>query len=174
MIAVRVLGIVALRLRDTGGWRRHFPIVGTYTENTPCTGDGPNAARVTITAHEINSAFGLCAILSKQREGPAFAVRVQCKSADGTQTAARLLSEGEARPLHFLRQLPANASEGIPAVRRPEAMTAASATGTDLIMSLTTSLVRLRKVLRQHVRAPGPGPPNVPGALITLRRDALG
>jgi hypothetical protein len=64
-----------------------------------------------------------------------------------------LLSEGEARPLHFLRQLPANASEGILAIRRPEAMTAASATGTDL-------------------RAPGP--PNVPGALITLRRDALG
>ena len=88
------------------------------------------------------------------------------------RSAARLLSEGEARPLHFLRQLPANASESIPAVRRPEAMTAASATGTDLIMSLTTSLVRLRKVLRQHVRAPGP--PNVPGALITLRRDALG
>ena len=69
------------------------------------------------------------------------------------RSAARLLSEGEARPLHFLRQLPANASEGILAIRRPEAMTAASATGTDL-------------------RAPGP--PNVPGALITLRRDALG
>ena len=51
-------------------------------------------------------------------------------------------SEVEARPLHSLRQLPANASEGIPdAVRRPEAMTAASATGTDLITSLTTSLV---------------------------------
>jgi hypothetical protein len=84
-----------------------------------------------------------------------------------------LRSEGEARPLHSLRQLPANASEGIPdAVRRPEAMTAASATGTDLITSLPTSLVRLRKGPRQHVRAPGP--PNVPGASITLSRDALG
>ena len=46
------------------------------------------------------------------------------------RSAARLRSEGEARPLHSLRQLPANASEGIPdAVRRPEAMTAASADG---------------------------------------------
>ena len=62
-----------------------FPIVGTYTENTPCTGGGSDVSRVTITAHEINSAFGLCAILSRQREGPAFAVRVQCKSPDGTQ-----------------------------------------------------------------------------------------
>ena len=38
------------------------------------------------------------------------------------RSAARLLSEGEARPLHFLRQLPANASEGILAIRRPEAI----------------------------------------------------
>ena len=70
------------------------------------------------------------------------------------RSAARLRSEVEARPLHSLRQLPANASEGIPdAVRRPEAMTAASATGTNLITSFTTSLVRLRKGPRQHVRA---------------------
>jgi hypothetical protein len=89
------------------------------------------------------------------------------------RSAARLRSEVEARPLHSLRQLPANAPEGIPdAVRRPEVMTAASATRTDLITSLPTSLVRLRKGPRQHVHAPGP--PNVPGALITLRRDALG
>ena len=81
-----VLGIVALASFATQVLGEDdFPIVGTYTENTPCTGDGPNAARVTITAHEIDSAFGLCAILSRQREGPAFAVRVQCKSPDGTQ-----------------------------------------------------------------------------------------
>ena len=86
MIAVRVLGIVALATFATQVLGEDdFPIVGTYTENTPCTGDGPNAARVTITAHEIDFAFGLCAILSRQREGPAFAVRVQCKSPDGTQ-----------------------------------------------------------------------------------------
>ncbi len=86
MIAVRVLGIVALATFATQVvGEDDFPIVGTYTENTPCTTDGPNAARVTITAREIDSAFGLCAILSRQREGPAFAVRVQCKSADGTQ-----------------------------------------------------------------------------------------
>ncbi len=89
MIAARVLGIVALATFATQVLGEDdFPIVGTYTENTPCTGDGPNAARVTITAHEIDSAFGLCAILSRQREGPAFAVRVQCKSPDGTSRHA--------------------------------------------------------------------------------------
>ena len=89
-IAARVLGIVALATFATQVLGEDdFPIVGTYTENTPCTGDGPNAARVTITAHEINSAFGLCAILSRKREGPTFAVRVQCKSPDGNSDAGR-------------------------------------------------------------------------------------
>src|SRR6478672_11926719 len=70
-IAARVLGIVAFATFATQALGEDdFPIVGTYTENTPCTGDGPTAARVTITAREIDSAFGLCAILSKQREGP--------------------------------------------------------------------------------------------------------
>src|SRR3954454_14366288 len=50
-IAARVLSIVALATFATlvlGG--DDFPIVGTYTENTPCTGDGSDVSRVTITA----------------------------------------------------------------------------------------------------------------------------
>jgi hypothetical protein len=86
LIAIRVLVVVALATFATQVLGEDdFPIVGTYTENTPCTSDEPNAARVTITAREIDSAFGLCAILSRQREGAAFAVRVQCKSPAGTQ-----------------------------------------------------------------------------------------
>jgi len=85
-IAARVLGIVAFATFATLALGEDdLPIVGTYTENTPCTGGRSDVSRVTITAHEIDSAFGLCAILSRQREGPAFAVRVQCKSPDGTQ-----------------------------------------------------------------------------------------
>src|SRR3954463_5120838 len=93
MIAARVLGIVALATFATQVLGEDdFPIVGTYTENTPCTGDRPNAARVTITAHEIDSAFGLCTILSRQREDPAFAVRLQCKNPDGNQMLGDLTS----------------------------------------------------------------------------------
>src|SRR4029077_1745996 len=85
-IAARVLGIVAFATIATQALGEDdFPIVGTYTENAPCTGGGSDVSRVTITAHENDSACGLCAILSRQREGPAFAVRVQCKSPDGTQ-----------------------------------------------------------------------------------------
>ena len=70
MIAARVLGIVALATFATQVLGEDdFPIVGTYTENTPCTGDGSDVSRVTITAHEIDSVFGLCTILSRKREG---------------------------------------------------------------------------------------------------------
>jgi hypothetical protein len=62
-----------------------FSIVGTYTENTPCTGGGSNVSRVTITAHAIDSAFGLCTILSRKREGATFAVHLECKGPNGNQ-----------------------------------------------------------------------------------------
>jgi hypothetical protein len=59
--------------------------IGTYTENTPCTDDGSDVSRVTITAHDINSVFGLCTILSRKREGATFAVHLECKSPNGNQ-----------------------------------------------------------------------------------------
>ena len=62
-----------------------FPIVGTCTENTPCTGDGSNVSRVTITDRDIDSAFGLCTILSRKRQGASFAVHVECKGPNGNQ-----------------------------------------------------------------------------------------
>ena len=84
--AARVLGIVALATFATQALGEDdFPIVGTYTENTPCTGGRFDVSRVTITSHDIESAFGLCAILSKKREGATFAVHVECKGPNGNQ-----------------------------------------------------------------------------------------
>src|SRR6476660_5795921 len=83
-IAVRVLGIVALATLATRVLGEDdFPIVGTYTENTPCTGDGSDVSRVTITAHDIDSVFGFCTILSRKREGATFAVHLECKGPNG-------------------------------------------------------------------------------------------
>jgi hypothetical protein len=63
-----------------------FPITGTYIENQPCKGDGsdPVAQRVKITANNIDSNFGLCALADKRREGNKFTVQVQCKDSTGT------------------------------------------------------------------------------------------
>ena len=82
--SARVLGIVALATFPTQVLGEDdFPIVGTYTENMPCTGDGSDVSRVTITARDIDSAFGLCTILSRKREGATFAVHLECKGPNG-------------------------------------------------------------------------------------------
>ena len=48
-IAARVLGIVAFATFATQALGEDdFPIVGTYTENTPCTGGGSDVSRVTM------------------------------------------------------------------------------------------------------------------------------
>ena len=85
-IASRVLGIVALATFATQVLGEDdFPIVGTYTENTPCVGGGSDVSRVTITTHDIESVFGLCTILSRKREGATFAVHLECKGPNGNQ-----------------------------------------------------------------------------------------
>jgi hypothetical protein len=64
-----------------------FPLIGIYTENQPCTSAdaGGNVSRVRITLTDIDSVFGLCAILEKKRNGNTFAVHVECKGPGGSQ-----------------------------------------------------------------------------------------
>lgn len=62
-----------------------FPLVGTYTENEPCASAGSDVARVKITLRDIDSAFGLCTILDRRREGDTFSVHVECKGAGGSE-----------------------------------------------------------------------------------------
>ena len=85
-IAARLLGIVTLATIATQVLGEDdFPIVGTYTENTPCTGGRSDVSRVTITARDIDLVFGLCTILSRKREGATFAVHLECTGPNGNQ-----------------------------------------------------------------------------------------
>jgi hypothetical protein len=88
--AIKVLSIVALATLATASTSMsedEFPLVGTYTENQPCTSDNsdPSVSRVKITPSEIDSVFGLCAILDNKREGNNFAIHVDCKGPGGSQ-----------------------------------------------------------------------------------------
>ena len=88
--AASVLSIVALATltaASTSLSEDEFPLVGTYTENQPCTPDNsdPNVSHVKITPSEIDSVFGLCTILDNKREGNSFAVHVECKGPGGSQ-----------------------------------------------------------------------------------------
>ena len=85
-VAARVLSIAAVAaVADPAQAQDDFPIVGTYIENQICKGDGSdnNVARVKITARNIDSAFGLCTILDRKRDGNTFAVHVECKGPGG-------------------------------------------------------------------------------------------
>jgi hypothetical protein len=87
-VAAKLLSIVTLAtLVRPGLSEEDFPLVGTFTENRACRGDGSDAtvARVKITPRDIDSVFGLCTILSKKRQGATFTVHVECKGPGGSQ-----------------------------------------------------------------------------------------
>jgi hypothetical protein len=80
MVALAMLGNV-----PTAFGEDDFPLVGTYTENQACKGADPGVSRVKITPRDIDSAFGLCTILDKKRDGNSFAVHVECRGPGGSQ-----------------------------------------------------------------------------------------
>jgi hypothetical protein len=83
--ALSIVGLAMLATPVLG--EEDFPLVGTYTENQVCKGDGSDSgvSRVKITGRDIDSVFGLCTILSRKREGATFAVHVECKGPGGSQ-----------------------------------------------------------------------------------------
>jgi hypothetical protein len=85
--AAMLAGAVFAALAAPALGEDEFPLVGTYTENHVCKGNGSDAgvSRVKITVRDIDSVFGLCTILSKKREGDTFAVHVECKGPGGSQ-----------------------------------------------------------------------------------------
>jgi hypothetical protein len=87
-LTAHVLSIVAVAAIGTAVQaQEELPIVGTYTENQVCKGDGSDndIPRVKITARNIDSAFGLCTILDSKRLGNTFAVHVECTGPGGSQ-----------------------------------------------------------------------------------------
>lgn len=62
-----------------------FPLVGNYTQNIACKGDGSGqpSAKVTISPQEIVSNVGVCTILDKKTNGPSISAHVECKFAGG-------------------------------------------------------------------------------------------
>jgi len=62
-----------------------FPLVGNYTQNAACKGDGsdPVAIQVKISAQEIVSNVGVCTILDTKKDGKSLTAHVECKLAGG-------------------------------------------------------------------------------------------
>jgi hypothetical protein len=62
-----------------------FPVVGNYTQNVACKGDGSDqpSAKVTISPQEIVSNVGVCTILDRKTNGASISAHVECKFAGG-------------------------------------------------------------------------------------------
>ena len=58
-----------------------FPLLGTYTQNVACKGDGtdPAAVLVKISATEIVSNIGVCTILGSKQDAKSYTAHVECK-----------------------------------------------------------------------------------------------
>ena len=79
-IAIAILGVFfGAALADD------FPLVGSYTQNVVCKGDGSDqtTAKVTISPQEIVSNVGVCTILDKKTNGTSISAHVECKFAGG-------------------------------------------------------------------------------------------
>jgi hypothetical protein len=78
LIAIDVSGAVAAAGDD-------FPLIGTYTQNVACKGDGsdPDTAKVTISTQAIVSSVSVCTILDTKKDGDSYFARVECKFASG-------------------------------------------------------------------------------------------
>jgi hypothetical protein len=62
-----------------------FPLVGEYTQNVACKGDGSDAenAKVKISTQEIVSNIGVCTIIDTKRNGGSILAHVECKFPSG-------------------------------------------------------------------------------------------
>src|SRR6202012_3971254 len=72
MLALAALFVSSVALADD------FPLVGEYTQNVACKGDGTDAesSKVKISTQEIVSNIGVCTILDNNRTGERFFAHV--------------------------------------------------------------------------------------------------
>jgi hypothetical protein len=83
-----LIGCVTLALTVSAGLafaEDDVPVVGNYTQNKPCKGDGsdPPELKVTISSLGIDSKMGVCKFLDHSVDGKKFKAQVECKMAAG-------------------------------------------------------------------------------------------
>lgn len=81
MFKTVALAAVAVGISGAAIASDDFPIVGNYTQNVACKGDGsdPPTAKVVISAQEIVSNVGVCTILDTKKDGASYSAHVECK-----------------------------------------------------------------------------------------------
>jgi hypothetical protein len=80
-VATLLVTLATLAGGATAFGTEDFPLVGNYTQNVPCKGDGsdPVAMKVKISSQQIVSNAGVCTILDRSEDGATVNVHVECK-----------------------------------------------------------------------------------------------
>jgi hypothetical protein len=79
-----VIGCIGLALTATARAEplsSDFWLLGNYTQNVPCKGDGTDQAqaKVKVTTREIDSKIGVCTFLDAKEEGNSLKAHVECQ-----------------------------------------------------------------------------------------------
>ena len=84
-LIVESVGVAVVGVLFGAALADDFPLVGNYTQNVACKGDGSDQAiaKVTILPQEIISNVGVCTILDKKTNGSSISAHVECKFAGG-------------------------------------------------------------------------------------------
>jgi hypothetical protein len=84
-ICCAAIALVALVTAGSAVADDDFPLIGNYTQNVPCKGDGsdPKDILVKISPQEIDSNMGVCTILNTKHDGDTFTEHVECRLAGG-------------------------------------------------------------------------------------------
>jgi hypothetical protein len=83
-----LVGCIALALTaaaGAGALSNDFWLLGDYTQNVPCKGDGSDPAdlRVKISTQEIDSKVGVCTFLDTREDGKSIKAHVECQFPSG-------------------------------------------------------------------------------------------
>jgi hypothetical protein len=79
-----LVGCIALAFTaaaGAGSLSNDFWLLGNYTQNVPCKGDGsdPTDLQVRISTQEIDSKVGVCTFLDTKEDGKSIKAHVECQ-----------------------------------------------------------------------------------------------
>ena len=78
---VACIGIVAATGAGAATLSDGYWLIGNYTQNVPCKGDGsdPAEAKVQVSTKEIDSKVGVCTFLDAKEDPKSVKLQVECK-----------------------------------------------------------------------------------------------
>jgi len=80
-----------------------FWLLGNFTQNVPCKGDGsdPVEVKVTVSATQIDSKLGVCTFLDAKEDGKTLKAHVDCQLPSGPYMGEIIFTQKSANVIDF-------------------------------------------------------------------------